>query len=87
MAERREMFTSRWGLVIAALGMAVGTGNVWRFPRILATNEGGEFLIPWIFFLFLPLTIFYAAPPAAALAALPAFLRTFSPAYRIPLPL
>ena len=53
MTERREMFTSRWGLVIAALGMAVGTGNVWRFPRILATNEGGEFLIPWILFLFL----------------------------------
>jgi NSS family neurotransmitter:Na+ symporter len=52
MAERREVFTSRWGLIIAALGMAVGTGNVWRFPRIFATNEGGAFLIPWLFFLF-----------------------------------
>ncbi len=52
MAEQREQFTSRWGLIIAALGMAVGTGNVWRFPRIFAINEGGAFLIPWLFFLF-----------------------------------
>ncbi len=52
MSEQREQFTSRWGLILAALGMAVGTGNVWRFPRIFATNEGGAFLIPWLFFLF-----------------------------------
>ena len=48
-----EKFTSRWGLLIAALGMAVGTGNIWRFPRILAQNGGGAFLIPWLLFLFL----------------------------------
>ncbi len=53
MAEKREQFTSRWGLILAAIGMAVGTGNVWRFPRIFATNEGGAFLIPWIIFLFI----------------------------------
>ena len=47
-----EKFTSRWGLLIAALGMAVGTGNIWRFPRILAQNGGGAFLIPWLLFLF-----------------------------------
>ncbi|MFC1555381.1 sodium-dependent transporter [candidate division KSB1 bacterium] len=33
--------------------MAVGTGNIWRFPRIIAQNEGGSFLIPWLIFLFL----------------------------------
>lgn len=48
-----ERFTSRWGLLLAALGMAVGTGNIWRFPRILAANGGGAFLIPWLIFLFL----------------------------------
>ena len=52
MIEKREEFTSRWGLIVAALGMAVGTGNVWRFPRMLAENEGGTFLIPWMIFLF-----------------------------------
>jgi len=53
MPEKREQFTSRWGLILAAIGMAVGTGNVWRFPRVFATNEGGSFLIPWLIFLFI----------------------------------
>lgn len=48
----REAFSSRWGLILAALGMAVGTGNVWRFPRVLSQNGGGTFLIPWAIFLF-----------------------------------
>ena len=50
--EKNDYFTSRWGLVLAGLGMAVGTGNLWRFPRIAAQNEGGTFLIPWLIFLF-----------------------------------
>jgi len=51
--EKREEFGSRWGLLLVVLGMAVGTGNIWRFPRIIATNHGGSFLIPWVIFLFL----------------------------------
>ena len=50
---RVETFSSRWGLVIATLGMAVGTGNIWRFPRIAASNGGGSFLVAWVVFLFL----------------------------------
>ncbi|RMD97210.1 MAG: sodium-dependent transporter, partial [Calditrichaeota bacterium] len=53
MPEKREYFSSRWTLILAALGMAIGTGNIWRFPRIAAQNGGGAFLIPWILFLFL----------------------------------
>lgn len=45
-------FSSRWGLVMATLGMAIGTGNLWRFPRVMAANGGGTFLIPWAIFLF-----------------------------------
>lgn len=48
-----ETFTSRWGLLLSILGIAVGTGNIWRFPRIVAANGGGSFLIPWVVFLFL----------------------------------
>jgi NSS family neurotransmitter:Na+ symporter len=48
-------FSSRWGLLLSVLGIAVGTGNIWRFPRIAATNSGGEgagaFLVAWIIFL------------------------------------
>ena len=49
----RETFTSRWSLLFAALGMAIGTGNIWRFPRVIAQNGGAPFLIPWFLFLFL----------------------------------
>ncbi len=48
-----ERFQTRWGLILAALGMAIGTGNIWRFPRMIAANGGGAFLIPWLFFLIL----------------------------------
>jgi len=51
--KKAEFFSSRWALILAALGMAVGTGNIWRFPRIAAQNGGGSFLIPWVIFLFL----------------------------------
>lgn len=40
-------------MLLVMLGMAVGTGNIWRFPRIAAKNGGGEFLIAWVAFLFL----------------------------------
>ena len=53
MKSKGELFTSRWALILAALGMAVGTGNIWRFPRIIAKVGGGAFFIPWLLFLFL----------------------------------
>ena len=56
----RELFSSRSAIILAGLGMAVGTGNIWRFPRIAAQNGGLAFLIPWMIFLVtwsLPLLI------------------------------
>ncbi len=50
--EKQEHFTSRWALLLATVGMAIGAGNIWRFPR-LAGQYGGAFLIPWAIFLIL----------------------------------
>ena len=52
MPKKIESFSSRFGLIAAAIGMAIGAGNIWRFPR-LAGQYGGSFLIPWLLFLFL----------------------------------
>ncbi len=49
----KEKFISRWGFILAGLGMAIGTGNIWRFPRVVAENGGGAFVIPWMLALFL----------------------------------
>ncbi|MDA0684320.1 MAG: sodium-dependent transporter [Bacteroidetes bacterium] len=55
MAEQDQRFSSRLGLLLSVLGIAVGTGNIWRFPRIAATNAGdegaGAFLLAWFIFL------------------------------------
>jgi len=52
-----QRFSSRAGLLLSALGIAIGTGNIWRFPRIAAQNGGeegaGALIIAWIVFLFL----------------------------------
>jgi neurotransmitter:Na+ symporter, NSS family len=54
---QKERFTTKWGLILSVLGIAVGTGNIWRFPRIAAENGGetgaGAFLIAWVTFLFI----------------------------------
>ncbi len=51
--KQQEFFSSRWTLIIATIGIAVGTGNIWRFSRIVAQNGGGSFLIPWVIFLLI----------------------------------
>lgn len=53
----KERFATKWGLILSVLGIAVGTGNIWRFPRIAAQQGGedgaGAFLIAWVTFLFI----------------------------------
>lgn len=51
--KQQEFFSSRWALIIATIGIAVGTGNIWRFSRVVAQNGGGSFLIPWVVFLLI----------------------------------
>ena len=50
--EKPQQFSSRLGLILTTIGAAVGTGNIWRFPREAAANGGGSFMIGWLLFLF-----------------------------------
>jgi len=43
----RERWATRVGLVLAMAGNAVGLGNFLRFPRQVALNGGGAFMIPY----------------------------------------
>lgn len=55
-----EHFKTKLGFILAGLGMAVGAGNIWRFPRVVSQNGGGAFILVWAIFLFtwsLPLLI------------------------------
>jgi NSS family neurotransmitter:Na+ symporter len=72
-------------MLLAMLGMAVGTGNIWRFPRIVATNGGGSFLIPWVVFLLawsVPLIMLeFAMGKGARRGPIGAFIRTLGPGF------
>ncbi|MFH0911307.1 MAG: sodium-dependent transporter, partial [Planctomycetota bacterium] len=49
---RRDRWDSRTAFVLAAIGSAVGLGNIWRFPYICYSNGGGAFFIPYLVALF-----------------------------------
>ncbi|MGE8684266.1 MAG: sodium-dependent transporter [Acinetobacter sp.] len=76
MSDNRESWSARSGFIIAAIGSAVGLGNIWRFPYVAYENGGGAFLVPYLIAIFaagLPLLYldyavghkFRKAPPTA----------------------
>ncbi|MEG9195206.1 MAG: sodium-dependent transporter [Candidatus Methanoglobus sp.] len=48
----RESWATRVGFVLAAIGSAIGLGNIWRFSYLAHANGGGAFLIPYFIALF-----------------------------------
>ena len=46
--KKRDGFGSSLGLLAAAVGSAVGLGNIWRFPYIAGQYGGGAFLIIYL---------------------------------------
>ncbi len=52
MEEKREQWNSKIGFLLAAIGSAVGLGNIWRFPYVLYSSGGGAFFIPYFCAIF-----------------------------------
>ncbi len=45
--QTRDGFKSQWGFILACIGSAVGMGNIWRFPIMVAKYGGMTFLLPY----------------------------------------
>ena len=42
------IWASRWTFILAAVGSAVGLGNIWKFPYITGEYGGGAFVLVYL---------------------------------------
>lgn len=52
-SDSREQWQSRWGFLLAAVGSAVGLGNMWRFSYLAAEKGGAGFVGLYLIFTLL----------------------------------
>ncbi|WP_248896637.1 sodium-dependent transporter [Haloplanus halobius] len=50
---QRETWATRVGFILAAVGSAVGLGNVWQFPFQTGANGGAAFIVVYLLAVFL----------------------------------
>ncbi|MFU8877676.1 MAG: sodium-dependent transporter [Wenzhouxiangellaceae bacterium] len=60
-AGRPFQFSSRLGMLLTMIGLAVGLGNVWRFPYMMGSYGGSAFLLVYLAF-----TLLLAVPALSA---------------------
>jgi NSS family neurotransmitter:Na+ symporter len=53
LPKTRDSFGSKFGVIAAAAGSAVGLGNIWKFPYEVGNNGGGAFLVFYLIFVLL----------------------------------
>lgn len=49
----RDSFGSKFGVIAATAGSAIGLGNIWRFPYVAGENGGAAFLIIYLGFVLM----------------------------------
>ena len=53
MATQKQRFSSKWTTLATMAGLAIGLGNVWRFPYMMGAHGGSAFLFIYLIFMLL----------------------------------